>query len=101
MYLFWAKSCVKNDPRNFLEIRDFGDYDPRNFLETCDFEGYETSKSRETWRNLETLKTYPNFETLFPLKKAPKFRKEFLETLAMGKARLSYAVDQSSEISIN
>ena len=84
MYLFWAKSCVKNDPRNFLEIRDLGDYDPRNFLETCDFEGYETSKSRETWRNLETLKTYPSFEKLFPLKKAPKSRKEFLETLAMG-----------------
>ena len=61
------------------------------FSKSCDFEGYETSKSRETWRNLETLKTYPNFEKLFPLKKAPKFRKEFLETLARGKPRTDSA----------
>ena len=69
----------------FSKSVSFEDYDPRNFLGIRDlFEGYETSKSRETRRNLETLKTYPNFEKLSPLKKAPKFRKEFLETLAMG-----------------
>ena len=42
-------------------------------------------------RDLETLKTHPNFEKRLPLKKAPKFRKDVLETLAMGKVLVTGA----------